>query len=338
MAEIYTSSDDASRGLMTPDASEHINSVLADLGLTGTSPATASADAPPATPDAAPTNDEPVSAYAMGADEADTATAILAGSEPSATPAPTSQDATDSTAPHFPASRDSFGGADTLVGGLGMDTLWGSDASDPLLADGNGAAGRSADASGGDTVRAPGGHDTIYGGNATIYASGHSAESHTARPVDGTTIDGSASAQTLDGGSYDRLATILGGAGDDTIRVHDTSQDPAFAPTDTQTGSYTPYASAYEMPDGGTASYDRTAMTIEDDGSDHFAVLGSGSGHDTLDAGMGGESYWFEDAIGTDTTHADTLPSGFVPFGDGYSTPFADSGGLTFEDTVLSGG
>lgn len=360
MAEIYTYSASASGGHMSPDTSDHINSVLSDLGLGGTAAdsvdtSRSGVESVGSTPEGASATPSPVEASASEA-SFDHAGSILAGSpadsgahaaaaEPQAeTFAPAPTHATD-PAPAFaaPAGADSVPGAHAAYGseafgGLGTDTLWGSDGGTA-----HSLAALPPTPAGSDTIRSSGGMETIYGGNATIYASGHSATLHTDTvhaSGEGTTMDGSASAQVLHTDGASSFADLPGGSGSDTIRLHDGTG--SFVPA---SGEEAHAASAYPAYDGyGSGAHDAgygygtPDSVVAGDGSDHFALLGYGALPDGYDAGSaddGSAAHHDPYLAGGHVTHTDF--GTFVSYNDGYDAGYSDPDQLQFKDTVMAG-
>ncbi|RIY02711.1 hypothetical protein D3218_04980 [Aureimonas flava] len=373
MAEIYTYSMNASYGSMTPDASDHINSVLADLGLDGT--AGDVSGAAPSTADAVGTLNDltarpDTDAATSGTDAStDQAGSILTGSgagtgdhaaSAALTPEPTAEPvaasvphATDLDAGTVSASAADLGtdtatataatGADSLsgshaagsdaLGGLGTDTLWGSDGTTHDL------SGLAPVPAGTDTMHAAGGMDTIYGGNATIYASGHSTTLGTDTVLAGgeaTTMDGSASAQPLQADGSTSFADLPGGSGSDTILLHDGAGSAIAATGDDA------HAAAYSAYDGfggdaanaSVLAYGSPDSVIGGDGSDHFALLG----YDGYGTGTGDDGTAYHDPYLADgqVTHSDA--GTFVSYADGYDPGYSGTDQLPFEDTVMASG
>lgn len=377
MAEIYTSSEVASLGRLSQDATDHINSVLADLGLTGTNAVAVQTDGAgleveagdvaavviPVAESAAMVDvgSEPVavilagsgSATLHGSGEADVwasgaGNAITAGAGDATIRGGAGADSLSGGTEGGRHTLIAVGAGDTLAGGLGMDTLWGSDTGASLLVGGaNGRTEMHAGQNGGDTIRSSGGLDTIYGGNATIYASGHSATVHvdgdTVRASgDGATIDGSASTHAIHVESTGAFATILGGSGNDTIMLHDAPAGGNYAAGGAGEDHFTASLGGRDTLDGGAGddgflSYGLSDSVIGGDGSDHFTIAGFGLGMDTLDGGAGDDTAWFRDRSFADAQIAHSGTTTLVTFQDGYGASLTGIEHLQFKDTVLAG-
>ncbi|MBB3936230.1 hypothetical protein [Aureimonas phyllosphaerae] len=375
MAEIYTYSANANQGHMSPDTSNHINSVLSDLGLGGTSadsadvsrtsaePVTSEASAPSPTASHAEAATPPGQVDGAGI-EPDHTASILAGGSDTAVPqdpaAPARGPVADG-APAFhappvetqvatayapPPGADSVPGghagtgAETF-GGLGTDTLWGSDGGT------HGLSTLPPAPAGSDTIRSSGGMETIYGGNATIYASGHSATLHTDTVhagSEGATMDGSASAQAVHTDGSSAFADLPGGSGSDTIVLHDGAGTmPPAGGDDAHTagayGTHDPYSShdPYAAHDAGVYAYGSPDSVVGGDGSDPFALLGYSGGSDGYDSGHTDTGTAHHDPYLADghVTHSDTGTT--VSYHDGYDPGYSGADQLEFKDTVMAG-
>lgn len=361
MAEIYSSSEASSHSFLSPEAADHVNSVLSDLGLSGP-PATATEGGIGGDTGAAPVDDggrAPAMPPAetgefrisgLGDDTlaaGDTGNPLHDGARDAAPPAAFGNDGTPGGPEGGAHPAASSPGTDTLAGGNGMDTLWGSEAPNHP-AGGAGHADIHGGAAGGETIPAGGGGiDTLHGAHAAVpdagdpallHAGGDTLQAHGSHD----TLDGSASTHgsTIDvSGSH---ATIIGGSGNDTLARHDDSGtqawnepgaagDHAFAPppdghATLPGGAGSDHMSSWSAPDG----------TIGGDGSDIYAMSHHPVGYDTTDAGgaSGDGSAFHDPAYAT----AHFAPDGVtvVTFGDGYGAGPAGIGNIQFHDTVYN--
>ncbi|KAB0679028.1 hypothetical protein [Aureimonas leprariae] len=341
MAEIYSSSEASSHSTLSAEDADHIQRVLADLGLgdghgaaaQGTdghdaAPAAAlAADTHPAADAPAHDNGASLAAHDGGdafhisglgdAAPAGTDSAAAGSSDDAsahaATPASTlANDAGAVAHASTGATTPPSAAADTLAGGNGMDTLWGSEAS-PFApgagathAEGGQAAGA---ASGADAFGHPG-TDTLAGAHAADPGATDAAALHTGADTPAAhpshdTLDGSAA--TPHAGATDVFgshSTIIGGAGNDTLAQHDASGTANWSQAGTADHGFA----------DGTGWH---ATAAEGTASDHFSNWMT---MESVAGGDGSDIYAMAHHAG-----ADTADAGGATGGD-YDGAFHDQG------------
>ncbi|KQT48894.1 hypothetical protein ASG43_08620 [Aureimonas sp. Leaf454] len=358
MAEIYTSAESANLSVLSPEAHDHINAILSDLGLSGigdlavspTGTADVSSLQGETMPTAMPGNlDDPLFADGSVDESAvivgETGPVVLTGLGDDTVFATDGGHAITGTIGHSLAygglGDDSIfagsgggdpalfagGGSDTLIASMGMDTLWGSSGGQSLLIGGTqGQTEIDAGGVGGDTIPSAFGNDTLLGGGASIESSGDHATLYAAGDTiaahgDHALVDHSSSGSDYQTDIFGAPSTIFGGAGDDTIQLHDTS---AFASVSGGAG------------DDHFLSYGLTDSVSGGDGSDPFAMAGFGTGYDTLSGEAGDDSLFFQDHSFSDAHIATSGTSTLVSFDDGYTANYSGFEDLRFKDTVFS--
>ncbi len=349
MAEIYTSADTQALSVLSPDANDAIARLLADLGLpadTGSSVAPSDdaslllsgGDPAPMPGHTAPLDvDQPEPGTLTG----------LVTPEPAAPPA----DASDPlgseplSGSETPQGHLLASGGDTLVSGLGMDTLWGASAS-PAHAPVSTAGEVHVAADAGDSVLSSGGFDTLHGGFASLQSTGDHATIYAFGDTIAATgghalIDATASPAPIRVDAYGGDATILGGAGDDTIGLHDVSSGRASVfggeGNDIITGSpggWGTYAGG--AGDDHFLTFGLNDSVMGGDGSDLFSIAAFGTGHDTISGGGGEDAVLFAERAFADAHVSHDGSSTLVTFGDGYSASIDGVEQLRFRDTILN--
>ncbi|WP_152044596.1 hypothetical protein [Aureimonas psammosilenae] len=333
MSEIYSSSDAASLSTLSSEEADHINHVLADLGLSGDGEGTAHAAATGNDASQAPPSESAhLFQASSGPDTPFDTQSVAAASGAASTGAETVASGTGTSLHLLYAGN----GNDTLFGGNGMDTLWGGEAPHA----GGSAAGASA-GGGAETISAAAGLDTTYATLGTIATATHAAYGDVAVTHTATdTIDGSASAQNARVEAKAIHSTIFGGAGNDTIALYDLSGAPASMTGDGMDsihGSMGDHATLSSGTGGEIHHvYGMGDSIMGGDGSDFFSLARHGIGQDTLDGGTGDDNLAFEDRSFADAHFAQNAQTTTVSFDDGYSATLRNVEHLHFKDTVYN--
>ncbi|KQT82836.1 calcium-binding protein [Aurantimonas sp. Leaf443] len=379
MTEIYTSAETAALSTLSQEATDHINAILSGLGLGGTSDiAVQSLDAGSVLAEAGDKAIVAAVGHTSGpivVDDGghDTAVILAGGGEVrlaglgddtvfASLGGNTIVGGAGNATIHGGLGDDSIfggtnggshqifsgGGHDTLVGGSGMDTLWGAtgDTGTSLLVGGANGHTQIHAGDGGDTILSAGAYDTIHGGGASIDASGDHATIFTFGDTisahgDHALIDGS---QATIGSRIDVFgsrSTVFGGAGNDTITLHDGMHGLASidggAGDDFITGSHT--SGSHLLGGAGDdrfLSYGLTDSVSGGDGSDFFTLAGYGTGLDTISGGAGDDTLVFQDRNFADAHVTVSGATTLVSFDDGYRASIDGVEHLRFKDTIFS--